>query len=167
MITVKEFAKQRNIDPDTVTAWIRRHPEVDKDLIRHGKNILIPPYSTALEALEKKYPLPQPIQIIEDTESQKQLIKSQQENIELHKQIEDLLKEANKNAKALAQIEANEQKLLIAQQNLNEVQTKNEELQQDLNQSKKETEDTQQKLDDKQKEVSSFRHLFGNVFIKK
>lgn len=82
-ITISDFAKERAIDRDTVNAWIRNHEEVNKACRKAGKEKTIDTSSEAYQLLEKQYPLPRPIQIIEDTESRQKLIKLQEAYIQL------------------------------------------------------------------------------------
>lgn len=72
-VKIKDFAATRNVDRDTVNAFIRKHPEIRKDVKRVGKNTIIDDNTEGYELLNEKYPLPQLIQVIEDTESIKKL----------------------------------------------------------------------------------------------
>ena len=72
-VKIKDFATTRNVDRDTVNAFIRKHPEIRKDVKRVGKNTIIDDNTEGYELLNEKYPLPQLIQVIEDTESIKKL----------------------------------------------------------------------------------------------
>lgn len=72
-VKIKDFAASRNVDRDTVNAFIRKHPEIRKDVKRVGKNTIIDDNTEGYELLNEKYPLPQLIQVIEDTESIKKL----------------------------------------------------------------------------------------------
>lgn len=89
MLTIVEFAKERNVNRDTVNAYIRQHPEIQKETRMVGKNMVIDTDSEAYRLLDKKYPLPQLIQVIEDTESQKKLIKAQEVIIQLQSRINE------------------------------------------------------------------------------
>ena len=99
LVNITEFAEQRNEDRDTVNAYIRKHPEIQEYVSKKGKHTVIDTNSEGYQLLEKQYPLPQMVQIIEDTESRKELIKAQQVIIQLQQQ----LSEANKK---IAQAEA-------------------------------------------------------------
>lgn len=82
-ITISDFARERGLDRDTVNAWIRNHEEVNKACGKSGKEKTIDVNSKAYQLLEKQYPLPAPIHIIEDTESRQKLIKLQEAYIQL------------------------------------------------------------------------------------
>ena len=95
LITIAEFSESRNVDRDTVNAFIRNHSEIKKQTQKQGKNIVIDTECEAFALLDKQYPLPTPVQIIEDTESRQKLIKAQEliiqlqsENAELKKALE-------------------------------------------------------------------------------
>lgn len=87
LVTITDFASARNEDRDTVNAYIRKHPEIQKDVSRQGKNTVIDTLSEGYALLEKQYPLPQMVQIIEDTESREKLIKAQELIIQLQNKI--------------------------------------------------------------------------------
>ncbi len=99
IITITEFSEQRNEDRDTVNAYIRKHPEIQKDVSKKGKNTVIDTASDGYALLDKQYPLPKPIEVIEDTESRAKLIKTQ----ELVIQLQDKL---NRAQMQIAQAEA-------------------------------------------------------------
>lgn len=87
LVTISGFAESRNVDRDTVNAFIRNHPEVKEHTKRQGKNVVIDTDSEGYEILDKQYPLPQMIQIIEDTESRQKLIQAQELIIKLQNKI--------------------------------------------------------------------------------
>lgn len=88
-ITITEFAESRNADRDTVNAYIRNHPEIQQFVSRQGKNTVIDTDSEGYALLDKQYPLPKMVQIIEDTESRQKLIKAQEAIIQLQAQLTD------------------------------------------------------------------------------
>ncbi len=89
LVTITEFAEERNEDRDTVNAYIRKHPEIKKFVHRQGKNAVIDTDSEGFKKLEKQYPLPQLVQVIEDTESRQKLIKAQEVIIQLQGQLRE------------------------------------------------------------------------------
>lgn len=71
-LKLTEFAKQRGIERDTVTQYIRRNPEMFEGHTKlEGKWLFID--EVAEKALDEKYPLPRPIEIVEDIETIKEL----------------------------------------------------------------------------------------------
>lgn len=92
-ISISEFSEERNVDRDTVNAWIRNHPEVNDFCVRRGKDKTIDTESEAYLLLEKQYPLPKPVEIVIDTKSREELVKAQQIIIHLQKQNNELQKE--------------------------------------------------------------------------
>ena len=95
---LSEFAKLRNVHRDTITQYIRRNPELFEGHTKvDGKWLILDEEAERL--LDEKYPLPKPVEIIEDKESREKLIKAQ----ELIIQLQDKLGQAQgKIAKAEA-----------------------------------------------------------------
>ena len=90
LVSITDFASERGVDRDTVNAYLRKHPEIKEETRRDGKNVVIDTNSKAYELLDKQYPLPSPVEIVEDTESRKQMIQAQQLIIQLQQQIVDM-----------------------------------------------------------------------------
>lgn len=86
---LRDFAEIRGIKPDTVASYIRKHPEIAEFTSMEGKFMVLS--DEAVELLEKKYPLPKPVQVIQDTESLKKLTVAQEKLTELHEKYEALL----------------------------------------------------------------------------
>ena len=84
-LKIKEFIAGRNIKYDTVRKYIINNEELFKGHIGRPNNIVLD--EEAISILEKKYPLPEPIQVVEDTEARKKLIEAQQMIIELQQQL--------------------------------------------------------------------------------
>lgn len=87
LISVADFAEERKQDRDTVNAYIRNHPEIQKETVKRGKSRYLDTESAAFKALERKYPLEKPVEVIEDTEARRQLIDAQQMIIKLQQQL--------------------------------------------------------------------------------
>ena len=103
MIVLKKFAEERQVQPDAVTMYIRRHKkEFEGETKKEGNKLLLS--ETAVEKLDKIYPLPRPIEIIQDTESREKLLKAQEYIIQLQAKI---------NEQALQIAEATNVKLLL------------------------------------------------------
>lgn len=129
LITIAEFAKSRNVDRDTVNAFIRNHSEIKKQTQKQGKNIVIDTECEAFALLDKQYPLPTPVQIIEDTESRQKLIKAQELIIQLQSK---LLEQAEQIAKAGASLEDKQKQVAL-------IEAENAELKKALEQEKSKT----------------------------
>lgn len=97
MISVTKFAEERNEKSDTIRKYINRHSEIAEHTTMKEKNMMLD--EVAVRMLEEIYPLPKPVEIIEDTESRLQLIKTQKLVIQLQNQ---LLEAQGKLAKAEA-----------------------------------------------------------------
>lgn len=87
LISVADFAEERKQDRDTVNAYIRNHPEIQKETVKRGKSRYLDTESAAFKALERKYPLEKLVEVIEDTEARRQLIDAQQMIIKLQQQL--------------------------------------------------------------------------------
>lgn len=87
LISVADFAEERKQDRDTVNAYIRNHPEIQKETVKRGKSRYLDTESAAFKALERKYPLEKPVEVIEDTEARRQLIDAQQMIIKLQQRL--------------------------------------------------------------------------------
>ena len=87
-MTITEFAESRQVQPQAISRYIGRHPEkFNGHTEKKGKTVELD--DIAVELLEKKYPLPAPVQIIEDTESRQKLIKAQELIIQLQGKLMD------------------------------------------------------------------------------
>lgn len=61
-MTITEFARSRDMNVNTVSKYIREHEEFKGHVTVKGKERRLD--DTAIELLDKKYPLPKPVQII-------------------------------------------------------------------------------------------------------
>lgn len=68
---IKDFIDGRNVSYQTVRKYIVNHPDLFKGHIGRTNNIVLD--DVAIEILEKKYPLPEPVQVIQDTEAREKL----------------------------------------------------------------------------------------------
>lgn len=119
-MNITEFAKSRNVEAQAVSIYIRRHPKEFEGLTaKDGKDVILS--DSAIEILDKVYPLPSPVQVIVDHESRDQLIKAQQTIIQLQQQLNqqtELISDAKFQRYLLDQKdrELDEQKKLLDQQ---------------------------------------------------
>ena len=81
-----DFAYSRNLQPQTVMKYIQRH---SKDFKGHIKKVnrqtLLD--EVALELLDKKYPLPKPVEVVADIATLKELADARKELILLYKEL--------------------------------------------------------------------------------
>ena len=69
MVRIKDFAESHNVGDKAVSRWMKlHHIEYNRETGLTEEQIAI---------LEKQYPLPQPIQIVEDTEARNKLLEVQ------------------------------------------------------------------------------------------
>ena len=61
-MTITEFAESRGVEPQAVNRYLLRHKDVKGTCVKNGKTIELS--EEALELLQKKYPVPKPVQII-------------------------------------------------------------------------------------------------------
>ncbi len=120
-MTITEFSESRGLKTQTVSIYIKRHPEEFEGHIKtEGKAKELD--EVALELLEAQYPLPQPIMVVEDKETRKQLEAAKDRIIELQGQLLD----------ARAQLADAQQKALLLESTERELDSKTEALDQAL-----------------------------------
>lgn len=93
MLQIQDFIQGRNLNYDTVRKYIKRNEKLFDGHIGKRNNIILDDY--AVDLLEKKYPLPNPVEVIQDTESREQLIKAQQYIINLQRELQNKTIELN------------------------------------------------------------------------
>lgn len=91
---ISEFARERGQDRGAVNAWIRNHPEVNAVCKKQGKEKAIDTLSPEYQLLEKQYPLPQMVEVVEDKESRQKLIRAQELIIQLQDQLNAVTQQA-------------------------------------------------------------------------
>lgn len=62
-MNISDFARARNVEPQTVSRYIKRHPEIEKLTIKNGKKVELT--AEAEELLDEIYPLPRPVEIVQ------------------------------------------------------------------------------------------------------
>ncbi len=62
-VTLKDFAASRNTDSTAIHMYLRRHPELRTE--KEGKEIVFDESGETYKALDAKYPLIKPIQVVE------------------------------------------------------------------------------------------------------
>lgn len=167
LILLTNFAESRNEKPDTIRKYISRHKEdFDGHCSFCGTKMEIDDDAVAM--LDLVYPLPKPIEIIEDTESRKELIKAQKLIIQLQQKISE-------QSLALAQAEATKMLLEDKEEQLKEKKDELEEKKNDLLQARQEIAferaraDTERiKADEVQKEIDRLKNrgLFDRILNK-
>lgn len=107
-MTITEFAKSRNIEPQAVSRYLNRHEELKKQCRKEGKNLLLT--DDVLRVLDEKYPIPKPTIIMngvpeeEHRDALEKLLKAQELIIQLQNELTD---------QKLLQAENEAQKLLL------------------------------------------------------
>lgn len=87
-MTIAEFCRGRNVDSQTVRKYINRHSNDFKGHTgKDGREITLDNH--ALHILEDKYPLPSPIEVIDDIETRKKLIEAQEIIIRLQSKLQE------------------------------------------------------------------------------
>ncbi len=119
-MNITEFASARNEQAQTISIYIKRHPELfEGHTQKVGKTVEMA--EVALEILEKQYPLPRPVQLLNgvDPDEHKAVVdklsSAQEYIIKLHETVEQLKDKVNENEKLIAQAEA--QKILLEDKN--------------------------------------------------
>ena len=107
-MTITEFAKSRNIEPQAVSRYLNRHEELKKQCQKEGKNLILS--DDVLRVLDEKYPIPKPTIIMngvpeeEHRDALEKLLKAQELIIQLQNELTD---------QKLLQAENEAQKLLL------------------------------------------------------
>jgi len=118
-VNISEFARSRGIEPQTVRHYVNDHEDIKKHTKKVGKTVELS--DEAIELLDKIYPLPRPIQLLNgvDPEEHKAVVdklsSAQEYIIKLHETVEQLKDKVNENEKLIAQAEA--QKILLEDKN--------------------------------------------------
>lgn len=100
-----EFAKQRGVARDTITQYIRRHPELfDGHTEVKGKLLFLD--AEAERLLNEKYPLYSPIELVEDVEIIKELSETRKALAQAERHVAELYKRFSDQTAAIAQAEA-------------------------------------------------------------
>lgn len=159
---ISDFATERGVDRGSVNAWIRNHPEVNKVCVKQGKEKVIDTFSDEYKLLEEQYPLPKPIEIIEDTESRNELLKTQKMVIQLQAQLAQASQQA-----ALAQ--ANQLLLEDKEKQLAKAESKLDEREKELDLKRTENEDLKFKLHEMEVIIERYenRSFLERLFNKK
>ena len=154
---LKDFAEIRGIKADTVATYIRRHPEIAAMTSSEGYHMVLS--DEAVEILDKKYPLPKPVQIIQDTESLKKLAEAQNFIIKLQEKMLEMSEE-NRNlalqAEKVLLLEAAEQEKAERIGKLEADIDRRDEI---LDQKEQELADIQKQLAAAQQELADFENL--------
>ncbi|MFQ7826457.1 MAG: hypothetical protein ACLRH4_16325 [Anaerobutyricum hallii] len=88
---IREFIDRRNVSYDTVRKFIINHPELFKGHIGKSKNIILD--DEAVRLLEEKYPLPSPVQVIQDASARERLQEIEAKYINLLEENNRLIQE--------------------------------------------------------------------------
>lgn len=76
-MTLREFAESRGVDYGTLMQWLWHRPELRKQMDKEGKSYVLNPESEVYAELDKKYPPPKPVQIVQDEEARQALAEAQ------------------------------------------------------------------------------------------
>lgn len=90
-LKIREFIDRRNVSYDTVRKFIINHPELFKGHIGKSKNIILD--DEAVRLLEEKYPLPSPVQVIQDASARERLQEIEAKYINLLEENNRLIQE--------------------------------------------------------------------------
>lgn len=132
-MTLKEFAESRNVEYNTLMQWLYRRPDLREQMSKEGKSYILDPASEVYEILDKKYPFPQPIQIVHDEEARAELVAAQ-------KKIQELQDRLLQVAPQIARLETIDLLLEQREQELKEAKKNAEEKRAEAAELKEETE---------------------------
>ena len=89
-LKIQDFIQGRNVKYGTVTQYIKRHSDLFKNHTGRSKG-KVELDDFAVAELDKIYPFPKPVEVIEDVEARKALIEAQQKIIDLQEQLNKVL----------------------------------------------------------------------------
>ena len=112
-MTLKEFAESRNVEYNTLMQWLYRRPDLREQMPKEGKFYILDPESEVYDILDRKYPFPRPIQIVQDEEARAELAAAQ-------KKIQDLQDRLLQVAPQIARLETMDLLLEQREQELEE-----------------------------------------------
>lgn len=154
-MNISDFAKQRNIEPQAVSRYISRHPEIKEHTKKDGKMVELLPEAERL--LDEVYPLPKPVHVVQGVpqeeyeavlkklaQQQEIIIKLQQERIEDQKQI--------------AKAEATQLLLEDKERQLNDLREQREQSLIQIEEEKERTRAADQRAEDAQKEIERLKN---------
>ncbi len=150
MILLTNFAESRNEKPDTIRKYINRHKdEFEGHCSFCGTRMEIDDY--AVKMLNQLYPLPKPVEIIEDTESRKELIKAQKLIIQLQQKISE-------QSLALAKAAANKILLEDKEEQLKEKRNELDEAKQEISFQRARADAEKAKAEEAQREIDRLKN---------
>lgn len=153
-----EFAESRNEKPDTIRKYISRHKDEFKGhTTLSGSKMEID--DVAYDLLEKVYPMPKPIQIVEDTEARKKLMQAQELIIRMQMQMMEMQEKV-----ALA--DANKALLEDREHQISEMQAEKKELKEQLADKEKKIDDERTKNEALTSELSKYHKTFFGFYKK-
>lgn len=113
---IKDFVQGRNVSYDTVRKYIINHQQEFKGHIGKANNIVLD--DVAIQILDQKYPLAQPVQVVQDVEArdrlavlQEKYISLLEENNRLTQENANLMLAHHKNMLLEEELEAQQQEL--------------------------------------------------------
>lgn len=130
-LKVTDFLKGREVERQAVTRYINRHEEIFKGHTEKvGKEIELD--SVAVEELEKVYPLPKPVTLINGVPHE-EFIRVQNELIANQKLVSELQNRLLEAQEQIATAKATELLLEDKKQRISDLEAKTESLQEELN----------------------------------
>lgn len=113
-MTISEFLKGRNVERQAITRYINRHEdEFDGHITKTGREIELD--EDAIRILERKYPLPAPVEIIIDHESRDKLLEAQERIIQLQQTVCELQKQLTEHERTKFLLEDAENRLSVSE----------------------------------------------------
>lgn len=157
LVNISDFAETRHEDRDTVNAYIRKHPEIQEYVIRQGKNTAIDTDSKGYALLDKKYPLPQMVQVIDDVESIKQLAKAREMIIQLQGRLDEASTKIAQAEAIEALLEDKKLQLEKAESRLEKTENRLSKTEEKLDKSSTELQDARKTIDELRAELEAER----------
>ena len=168
-MTITEFAESHNLQSQTVSRYISRHPELFEGHTQaKGKNVILD--AAAIKLLEEKYPVPKPIEIVNGIPKEQHyaaLLEKETEIKKLQAAIIDLQRELQESNKTLADVQS--ASLLLEMKNnqkesdLTAANNRISELNDELTKTKAESEESISHLESELSDIKN-ASLFKRIF---
>lgn len=164
IVTLKDFAKERTVERETINIFLKRHPDLDKQTWIENRNKVFDSDSEVYQVLDKQYPVKQLVLVQDNIETIKELAAARQELADERKKINELQDQITKMSVLVAQAnsikliaEMKEKELedlkLLKERSDQQYEEEKSQLKDEILENKKIIEDNQRKLEELQNQL--------------
>ena len=121
-MTISEFAETRGQQAQTISKWIQRHPsDFDGHIRTEGRTKILD--DVAVELLDKEYPLPKPVTIIQGVPEQEHLRALADKDAEIQRLQKALIDLSEKHSQTLTEMLDIKAKALLLEDRDRQIET--------------------------------------------